>query len=253
MAHMLWTGGEEDADGLYLSLLSWVFTQNLGLDGPNAEVVRGECRPQLWVWVDDRGNKGMEEREEELVRRLVQSPWTAPFVTTRLAQSIRFQVWDTAKQLDAVPELADWRTIPALARLVTNKPKAPAAPGDANSEAEYNALTDVARLILPSRYGGAYVPPSTVFLRDWAELWNYRGQFGSSNRGILNTTPLLRLHRRSALSSFLLATGAAHGDFREEAIAKYLADARLEPLLFAAPGAMFDAGAQDAAFPVFRK
>jgi WD repeat and SOF domain-containing protein 1 len=104
-------------------------------------------------------------------------------------------------------------------------------------------LSDIARFILTHRYGGIYLDADTVFLRDWEELWNWKGQFAYrwSFHDKYNTA-VLKLHKGSALGKFLFKAALENGlDFHPMTISTYLKEAGLEKLLFRIPDALFDA------------
>lgn len=104
-------------------------------------------------------------------------------------------------------------------------------------------LSDLARFTITHRYGGIYIDADTVFLRDWEELWNYKGQFAYrwSYHDKYNTA-VLKLHKGSALGKFLFQAALENGlDFHPMTISEYLKDAGLEKLLYRLPDALFDA------------
>jgi WD repeat and SOF domain-containing protein 1 len=114
------------------------------------------------------------------------------------------------------------------------------------SESDYDRLSvilsDMARFVLTHRFGGIYLDADTIFLRDWEELWNYRGQFAYrwSWHQKYNTA-VLKMHKGSALSTFLFKTALENGlDFHPMTVSRYLKDADLEKLLFRVPDALFD-------------
>jgi WD repeat and SOF domain-containing protein 1 len=103
-------------------------------------------------------------------------------------------------------------------------------------------LSDLARFVLVHQYGGIYLDADTLFLRDWEELWGWRGAFAYrwSFHDKYNTA-VLRMHAGSALGSFLFRTALRNGlDFHPMTVSKYLQDARLDKLLFRCPDALFD-------------
>lgn len=114
------------------------------------------------------------------------------------------------------------------------------------SENDYDRLSvilsDMARFVLTHRYGGIYLDADTLFLRDWEELWNWKGQFAYrwSWHQKYNTA-VLKLHKNSALSTFLFKAALENGlDFHPMTVSRYLKDADLDPLLFRIPDALFD-------------
>ncbi|CAH7687064.1 hypothetical protein PPACK8108_LOCUS21796 [Phakopsora pachyrhizi] len=103
-------------------------------------------------------------------------------------------------------------------------------------------LSDMARFVLCHRFGGIYLDADTILLRDWEELWGWRGQFAYRwSRLEKYNTAVLRLHRHSAMGSFLFKTALANGlDFHPMTISRYTKDANLESLLLRLPDALFD-------------
>ncbi|KAI0053359.1 hypothetical protein FA95DRAFT_1674386 [Auriscalpium vulgare] len=104
-------------------------------------------------------------------------------------------------------------------------------------------LSDMARFVLCHRYGGIYLDADTMFLRDWEELWGWKGQFAYRwSRLEKYNTAVLRMHKGSALGTFLFRTALKNGlDFHPMTVAKYMKDAHLENLLLRLPDALFDA------------
>lgn len=218
----------------------------------------------------------------EMYQQLAINPWSAPFLHERFRDVVKFRMWNTTEQLDGIPELKNhWRAMPIF-NSGGNTYKQPAPQqtpraeepklgevlekeGEAEveappkkkkdglfekvgstSESEYDRLSvilsDMARFVLTYRYGGIYLDADTLFLRDWEELWNYRGQFAYrwSWHQKYNTA-VLKLHKGSALASFLFMTALENGlDFHPMTVSKYLKDAGLEKLLFRVPDALFD-------------
>ena len=114
------------------------------------------------------------------------------------------------------------------------------------SESDYDrlsvTLSDMVRFILTHRFGGIYLDADTIFLQDWETLWNWRGQFAYrwSWHSKYNTA-VLKLHKGSALGTFLFKTALANGlDFHPMTVSRYLKDSHLEKLLFRIPDALFD-------------
>ncbi|KAK1216072.1 hypothetical protein PQX77_021303 [Marasmius sp. AFHP31] len=103
-------------------------------------------------------------------------------------------------------------------------------------------LSDMARFVLCHRFGGIYLDADTIFLRDWEELWGWKGAFAYRwSRLEKYNTAVLRMHRNSALGSFLFRTALKNGlDFHPMTVSRYLADAYLEGLLLRLPDALFD-------------
>ena len=59
-------------------------------------------------------------------------------------------------------------------------------------------LSDLARFVLCHRFGGIYLDADTIFLRDWEELWGWKGAFAYrwSYHDSYNTA-VLRLNKNS--------------------------------------------------------
>lgn len=73
-------------------------------------------------------------------------------------------------------------------------------------------LSDMARFVLTHRYGGMYIDTDTLLLRDWEELWNWRGAFAYRwSRLPEYNTAIMRMHRYSALGSFIFKAALANG------------------------------------------
>lgn len=103
-------------------------------------------------------------------------------------------------------------------------------------------LSDMVRFVLLHRFGGVYLDADTLLLRDWEELWNWRGAWAYrwSHHDKYNTA-LIKLHKGSALTSFIFKTALENGmDFHPMTISRYLADAGLDPLLYRIPDAILD-------------
>lgn len=103
-------------------------------------------------------------------------------------------------------------------------------------------LSDLSRFVLCHRFGGIYLDADTIFLRDWEELWGWRGAFAYRwSRLETYNTAVLRLNKRSALGTFLFRTALKNGlDFHPMTIHKYVKDAHLDQLLLRLPDALFD-------------
>ncbi|WVO20531.1 uncharacterized protein IAS62_001828 [Cryptococcus decagattii] len=279
--HIFWAGPFTDKP--YMAVMSFLFTQNLGLDKPvdavsdTANVVRGTCRPQLWLWINPGPAASVPNpsAKREMYEQLATNPWSAPFLHERFRDVVKFKMWNTTEQLDGVHELKDhWRKMPIFnsggntygdpllaktedeateevedgsSKTVSIKKKGSLFEKvGSSSESDYDRLSvilsDMARFIVTYRFGGIYLDADTIFLRDWEELWNYRGQFAYrwSWHEKYNTA-VLKLHKGSALSSFLFKTALHNGlDFHPMTVSKYLKDAGLEKLLFRVPDALFD-------------
>ena len=104
-------------------------------------------------------------------------------------------------------------------------------------------LSDMARFVLCHRFGGIYLDADTILLRDWEELWGWKGAFAYRwSRLETYNTAVLKMHKGSALGTFLFRTALKNGlDFHPMTVSKYTKDAALEPLLLRLPDALFDA------------
>nr|XP_019051069.1 WD repeat and SOF domain-containing protein 1 [Kwoniella bestiolae CBS 10118]OCF29999.1 WD repeat and SOF domain-containing protein 1 [Kwoniella bestiolae CBS 10118] len=275
--HMFWAGPFTDKP--YMAVMSFLFTQNLGLDKPldsTSDVVKGTCRPQFWVWINPGPAAAVPNpsAKREMYESLAINPWSAPFLHERFREVVKFKMWNTTEQLDGIDELKDhWRDMQIFnsggnvykqqqqkaavneneetteAPQTTNKPKKKDSVFEkvgSSSESDYDRLSvilsDMARFVLTYRFGGIYLDADTLFLRDWEELWNYRGQFAYrwSWHQKYNTA-VLKLHKKSALATFLFKTALENGlDFHPMTVSRYLKDAGLDKLLFRVPDALFD-------------
>ncbi|KAJ8083255.1 hypothetical protein PM082_009127 [Marasmius tenuissimus] len=103
-------------------------------------------------------------------------------------------------------------------------------------------LSDMARFVLCHRFGGIYLDADTILLRDWEKLWGWKGAFAYRWLRLEKyNNAVLRMHRNSALGSFLFRTALKNGlDFHPMTVSRYLADAYLEDLLLRLPDALFD-------------
>lgn len=114
------------------------------------------------------------------------------------------------------------------------------------SSKDYDRLTvvlsDMARFVLTHRFGGVYLDADTIFLRDWEELWGWKGAFAYRwSRLEKYNTAVLKMQRNSAIGSFLFKSAIANGlDFHPMTISRYTKDASLEGLLLRLPDALFD-------------
>lgn len=258
--HMYWAGPFDDKP--YTSLLSFLFTQSLGLHLGDSH---GEaCRPQFWVWINPYSAAATPDASAltDMYQSLETNPWAAPFLHPRFKGIIKFKLWNTTEQLDSIPELRDeWRSMDTLfnSEGVSVSVSVPCphcarrAPGDglanrvgSKSESLYDRLSvilsDVARFIVTHRFGGIYVDADTLLLRDWEEIWGWKGAFAYrwSYHDFYNTA-VLHLNKGSALGSFLFRTALKNGfDFHPSSVTRYLKDAHLLPLLPQLPDALFD-------------
>lgn len=286
--HMFWTGPFTDKP--YLALLSFLFTQNLGLhlDADNSEPAL--CRPKFWLWINPGPAASVPNPSavRDMFDQLKSNPWASPFLHPRFKDVIQFKLWNTTEQLDGIPELKnEWRALrdslfnsggyvekipqkaeePEETKTVAEEGEgedgpAAAAPSPtkaggkdeddkinrvgSKSPSSYDRLSvilsDMARFVLCHRFGGIYLDADTILLRDWEELWGWRGAFAYRwSRLEKYNTAVLRMNRGSALGTFLFRTALQNGlDFHPMSISKYTKDAHLEGLLLRLPDALFD-------------
>jgi len=269
--HMFWTGPFTDKP--YLALLSFLYTQNCGLHVPNYPDM-GACRPQFWMWINPGPAASVPNPSalEDMFNDLKSNPWAAPFLHPRFKDVIHFKLWNTTEQLDGVPELKDeWRSLDSLFNSgghVINIPRNsqategkerstdistskkddddPIKRTGSKSSSSYDRLSvilsDMARFILCHRFGGIYLDVDTLFLRDWEELWGWKGAFAYRwSRLERYNTAVLHLNKASALGTFLFRTALKNDlDFHPITVSRYLKEAHLEGLLLRAPDALFD-------------
>ncbi|KAF8070135.1 hypothetical protein FPV67DRAFT_1486354 [Lyophyllum atratum] len=264
--HMFWAGPFTDKP--YNALLSFLFTQNTGLhleDPPDATI----CRPQIWMWINPGSAASVPNPSalRDMYIQLKNNAWASPFLHPRFKGIIEFKLWNTTEQLDGVPELKEkWRKMNLFnsgGNVITvpqdKKPKHEVPQGTATGVADdildragstssstYDRLTvilsDMARFVLCHRYGGTYLDADTIFLRDWEELWGWKGAFAYRWSWMKSyNTAVLHMNKGSALGTFLFNTALKNGlDFHPETIARYTKDAYLEGLLLRLPDALFD-------------
>nr|GAT57795.1 predicted protein [Mycena chlorophos] len=249
--HIYWTGPFTDKP--YMAILSFLFTQPTGLHLPGGEDNHA-CRPQLWIWINlGPAAQVSDSATRDLVAELKSNIWAAPFLHPRFKDVIHFKLWNTAEQLDSIPETREWRRFGKT--LFKSSGHILSTSDDQDNHANltgslspalYDKLSvivsDMARFILCHKYGGIYVDADTLFLRDWEELWNWKGAYAYrwSWHDKYNTA-VLRLRKGSALGHFLIRTAVRNGfDFHPFEITKYLKDGRLSHLLTRLPDAIFD-------------
>ncbi|KAF8609461.1 glycosyltransferase family 32 protein [Ceratobasidium sp. AG-I] len=267
--HMFWTG--QFTDKPYMALMSYLFTQNLGMgEERGAAPPAGLCRPQFWMWINPGPAAAVPNPSalRDMFDGLKASPWASPFLHPRFADVIKFKLWNTTEQLDDITELKDeWRAYEGAlfnSGGVKYKVKPPAAKANATASAKKEGsndvlgrvgsdsaqkydrmstiLSDMARFILCHKFGGTYLDADTILLRDWEELWGWRGAFAYRwSRLEEYNTAVLRLNRGSALGSFLFRTALRNGlDFHPMTVWQYMREAHLQGLLLRLPDALFD-------------
>jgi DDB1- and CUL4-associated factor 13 len=273
--HMYWSGPFTDKP--YLILMSYLYTQPLDFHVPSGSKPPTDktspCPSQFWVWINPGVQASVPNPNavSDLFDTLAANPWSAPFLHKRFHDSVKFKLWNTTERMDRHPELAEWRKHPILGKLSIDEKTAEQVmkqknllskavqDGDhAHLDAAQQAamvqlkaadsaqvvMSDLARFLVTQTYGGIYLDVDHVLLRDWEELWNWRGPFATrwSHHPWYNTA-VMKMHANSALGSFLLRTAIVNDDgqpFHPEAITHYVRDAHMWPLLFRIPDAVFD-------------
>jgi len=275
--HMFWTGPFTDKP--YLALMSFLFTQNTGMHLQEWPSDSRVCRPQFWLWINPGPAATVPNPTavHDMFEQLKLNPWASPFLHPRFKDVIQFKLWNTTEQLDGIPEIKDeWRDLQESlfnsgGHIISVKQKssttstASASENSTTSAAEkaddddilnrtgskssssYDRLSvilsDMARFVLCHRFGGIYLDADTLLLRDWEELWGWKGAFAYRwSRLEKYNTAVLRMNKGSALGTFLFRTALKNGlDFHPMTVSRYTADAYLEGLLLRLPDALFDA------------
>ncbi|KAG2023619.1 hypothetical protein CC2G_001252 [Coprinopsis cinerea AmutBmut pab1-1] len=249
--HMFWAGPFTDKP--YVSLLSFLFTQNLGMHHAPGQRER-TCRPQIWLWINPRPAAAAlpnPDATRQMEDELKSNPWSAPFLHQRFKDVIQFKLWNTTAQFDSVPELKDeWRGrewfYSAGKKIASTKKSQGKERAGSTSSSTYDRLSvilsDTARFILCHRFGGIYLDADTLFLRDYTELLNQPSAFAYRwSRLPLYNTAVLKLNKGSALGKMIIKTAVKNGmDFHPMSVARYLKDAGMQRLLVRLPDAMFD-------------
>lgn len=269
--HMFWTGPFTDKP--FLALMSFLYTQNTGLHLKESKP--DSCRPQFWLWISaPPASAHSANPAQDMFSTLKRNPWSAPFLHPRFKDIIVFKPWNTTEQLDAIPEIKDeWRVLQdnllnSGGHILEVKPKAnvtstladgrvtvsPPSEDDEDdilavekSSSTYDRLSvvisDMARFVLCHRYGGIYLDADTILLRDWEELWGWKGAFAYRWSRLPDyNTAVLKMNKNSALGKFLFRTALKNGlDFHPMTVTRYTADAHARGLLLRLPDALFDA------------
>ncbi|PFH53443.1 hypothetical protein AMATHDRAFT_73281 [Amanita thiersii Skay4041] len=269
--HMFWAGSFTDKP--YLALLSFLFTQNTGIHLKEWPQDSRVCRPQFWLWINPGPAASVPNPSavRDMYEQLKSNPWAAPFLHPRFKDIIHFKLWNTTEQLDGVPEIKnEWRKyrnslFNSGGQVINVKPADSTTEGGnftssaaAQTEDDMTRrmgsksidtydklsviLSDMARFILCHRFGGIYLDADTLLLRDWEELWGWRGAFAYRwSRLPRYNTAVLRMNKGSALGTFLFRTALKNGlDFHPMTVSLYTQDAFLEGLLLRLPDALFD-------------
>lgn len=266
--HMFWTGPFTDKP--YLALLSFLFTQHTGLHSKHWPDDTA-CRPKFWMWINPESVAAVPNPNalKDMYEELASNPWASPFLHPRFRDVIEFKMWNITRELDGIEELRDeWRSKDLFNSggnviNVLKKKKVFSWGSDKNdtntqgngsltdragskSASSYDKLSviisDMARFILCHRYGGIYLDADTILLRDWEELWGWKGAFAYRwSRMERYNTAVLKLNKESALGKFLFKTALKNNlDFHPMTITTYLEEAYLRDLLLRLPDALFD-------------
>lgn len=239
--HIYWTGAFTDKP--YMTILSFLFTQNTALHLSDYEDDHVFCRPKLWVWL----YPSAKDTAKNMFDQLQSNPWSSPFLRPRFQRVVQFKLWNITEQLDSLPELKDdWRNVGTPLKSFGSSPADTESTHHSVSSEDYDKvsviMSDMVRFVLCQRFGGVYLDADMLFLRDWEELWGWKGSYSYrwSARARYNTA-VLRLRKGSALGTFLLRTALKNGlDFHPIVVSRYLKEAHLDGLLYRIPDALFD-------------
>ena len=271
--HMFWTG--PFADKPYLALMSFLYTQNTGIHLKEWPADSRVCRPQFWLWISPGPAAFIPNPNavRDMFEKLKLSPWASPFLHPRFKNVIHFKLWNTTEQLDNIHEIKDeWRELQDSlfnsGGHISVKKVVPTSVSTGNSTATATTtadeddllnragpkssssydrlsviLSDMARFVLCHRFGGIYLDADTILLRDWEELWGWKGAFAYRWSRLENyNTAVLCMNKGSALGAFLFRPALKNGlDFHPMTVSRYTADAHSEGLLLRLPDALFDA------------
>jgi DDB1- and CUL4-associated factor 13 len=286
--HIFWTGPFTDKP--YLALLSFLYTQNVGIHLHDRSQGESVCRPKVWLWINPGPAASVPNPSatRDMFDQLKSNSWASPFLHPRFKDVIQFKLWNTTEQLDGIPELKDeWRAlkdtlfnsgghvikVPADKQKDKSSSESEEVGSSGNTTAPLKAsptnvgktddddilnrtgskssssydrlsviLSDMARFVLCHRFGGIYLDADTIFLRDWEELWGWKGAFAYRwSRLEKYNTAVLRMNKGSALGTFLFRTALKNGlDFHPMTVSQYTKDAFIEGLLLRLPDALFD-------------
>lgn len=268
--HMFWAGPFTDKP--YMAILSFLFTQNTGLHLPRGSIDDKVCRPQLWLWINPGSASSVPNQSitREMFDSLKSNPWSAPFLHPRFKDVVNFKLWNTTEQLDGIPEIKnDWAKLTSLFNSGGHKYNVPIPVAEGEEEEGMTATTtrarskdeqragsqsastydklsvimsDIARFVLCHQYGGIYLDADTIFLRDWEELWGWKGAFAYRwSRLPRYNTAVLRLGKKSALGSFIFRTALKNDmDVHPFKLSVYAKQAMVDNLLLRLPDALFD-------------
>ncbi|KAK7059058.1 hypothetical protein VNI00_001682 [Paramarasmius palmivorus] len=246
--HMFWTGPFTDKP--YMAIVSFLYTQNTGLHIRDYPADKAACRPQFWLWINPgrAGSIPNPRAAHDLNESIKSSPWLSPFLHERFKDVIHFKLWNTTEQLDSIDEIRDeWRALDSVfesnGKRITPKKQAHTGADDVDTYEKISVvLSDMVRFILCHRFGGIYLDADTIFLRDWEELWGWKGAFAYKWSALSRyNTAVLHMNKGSALGTFIFKTALKHGlDFHPITVHRYLVDAHSEELLYKVPDALFD-------------
>ncbi|SCZ96127.1 BZ3500_MvSof-1268-A1-R1_Chr8-1g10023 [Microbotryum saponariae] len=255
LLHMYWTGPFTDKP--YMAVISFLYTQNLGLNIPLGEhPSKTHCRPQLWIWINPVSAATLlppEDAAEQIQRDLEANKWSSALLHPRWRDVVHFKLWNTSQQLDNAEELNGWREMNLFnshgykyKQDTVKKPNEEFRRVGTTDSSHYDRLSvvmsDMARFLLLHQYGGMYVDADTIFLRDWEPLFSWRGAFAYRwSRLNLYNTAVLKMDRKTALSHFIVRTSVENGfDFHPMSVAHYTQNAKTRNLLKMLPDALFD-------------
>ncbi|KAL0951334.1 hypothetical protein HGRIS_008039 [Hohenbuehelia grisea] len=280
--HMFWTGPFTDKPYLALLSFLFTQHTGIHLEENKELSGVCKPKFWLWINPGPAAAVPNPSAVHDMYAQLKSNPWASPFLHPRFKGVIEFKLWNTTEQLDGVAELKhEWRSrdlfnsgghvisVPSskqsssvTAASATGNGTVGHNPGPTGSEkadsddvlnrtgskssSSYDRLSvilsDMARFILCHRFGGIYLDADTIFLRDWEELWGWKGAFAYRwSRLEKYNTAVLRLNKQSALGKFLFRTALKNNlDFHPMTVSRYMKDAHLEPLLLRLPDALFD-------------
>lgn len=241
--------GELD-ETTYMTLLSFLYTQNVGLHLPSTNQTSIPCRPEFWVWVKDLGPD-----ESQWKNKLLKSPFAHILLNGRFSHVIKFKNWNATEQMDATPEWSsEWRDAARLDRRPKKKKLmqkdeaeepsfvfvGPTA-GDQIHQVYNISMANTARWTIPHNHGGIFVERGVLFMRDWEEIWNYRGAFATRSAPHTYRNAVIKLNKHSALGKFVFRTALRHGlALDARSVGTYADDGGLIELLYPFPDMLAD-------------
>ncbi|KAI6162101.1 hypothetical protein EDD17DRAFT_1508393 [Pisolithus thermaeus] len=266
--HLFWTGPFTDKP--YLALLSFLFTQNVGLHLKD-DLEVNVCRPEFWLWINPGPAASVPNPNAlgDMFEQLKTNPWAAPFLHPRFKDVIKFKLWNTTEQLDGVPEIKnEWRELrETLFNSGGHIINVPVEKQQASRALAEEASNTTAADVKPSATGGdksdeddmlnrlgskssSSYDRLSVILSDMARFvlcHRFGGIYLDADTILLRDWEelwgwkVLRMNKNSALGSFLFRTALKNGlDFHPMTVSRYTKDAHLEGLLLRLPDALFD-------------